>query len=96
MKINHIGYVVKSLEKVRNITVKILDNFVKVKIFVKNQLVDIVMLKSPIITDPDLELICPTTEDFQLITLKRGEVINHICYQTKIMLKFLKNLKSVS
>ena len=97
MKINHIGYVVKSLEKSTQYYCENFGYSVKVKrIFVKNQLVDI-MLKSPIITDPDLELICPTTEDSPAYnSLRRGEVINHICYQTKNYAEVLKNLKSVS
>lgn len=95
MKINHIGYVVKSLEKSTQYYCENFGYSVKVKrIFVKNQLVDIVMLKSPIITDPDLELICPTTEDSPAYnSLRRGEVINHICYQTKNYAEVLKKFE---
>jgi hypothetical protein len=95
MKINHIGYVVKSLEKSTKYYCDNFDYSVKVnKIFVQNQLVDIVMLKSSVSTDPDLELICPVSDDSPAYnSLKRGEVINHICYQTKNYQQILKRFE---
>ena len=95
MKINHIGYVVKSLEKSTKYYCKHFNYSVKVeKIFVENQLVDIVMLKSAIETDPDLELICPFSEESPAYnSLRRGEVINHICYQTKNYYETLKRFE---
>ena len=63
-------------------------------LFVKNQSVDIVMLKSPVVSDPDLELICPVSKDSPAFNaLKRGEVINHICYQTRNYQEILKRFE---
>lgn len=95
MKINHIGYVVKSLEKSTDYYCDNFDYTIKVeKLFVKNQLVDIVMLKSSVVSDPDLELICPVSKDSPAFNaLKRGEVINHICYQTKNYQEILKRFE---
>ena len=95
MKINHIGYVVKSLEKSTKYYCGNFGYVIKVnKIFVKNQLVNIVMLKSPIENDPDLELICPVSEESPAYnSLKRGEVINHLCYETKNYQEVLKKFE---
>lgn len=96
MKINHIGYVVKSLEKSTDYYCKNFNYSIKVnKIYVENQLVNIVMLKSSVQSDPDLELICPTATDSPAYnSLKRGEVINHICYQTKNYEEVLSRFKN--
>ncbi|MBU25797.1 MAG: hypothetical protein CMD99_07180 [Gammaproteobacteria bacterium] len=85
MKINHIGYVVQSLDRSAKFYC---DNFgysVKVgPIFVRNQKVNIVMLRSPESGDPDLELIVPVGKDSPAFnSQKRRLIINHICYQTK-------------
>ena len=95
MKINHIGYVVKSLEKSAQYYCDNFNYTIKVnKIYVENQLVNIVMLKSSVQSDPDLELICPSTTDSPAYnSLKRGEVINHICYQTKNYEEVLSRFK---
>lgn len=83
MKINHIGLVVKSLEKSRDYYCENFDYQVKVdKIFVENQSVEIIMLASPD-GGPDLELITPKGEDSpSSAALKKRLVLNHICYET--------------
>jgi hypothetical protein len=95
MKINHIGYVVKSLEKSAQYYCDNFNYTIKVnKIYVENQLVNIIMLKSSIKKDPDLELICPVNEKSPAFnSLKRGEVINHICYETEHYQELLKKFE---
>lgn len=83
MKINHIGLVVKSLEKSRDYYCENFGYTVKVdKIYVENQAVEIIMLASPE-GGPDLELITPKGEDSpSSAALKKRLVLNHICYET--------------
>jgi catechol 2,3-dioxygenase-like lactoylglutathione lyase family enzyme len=96
MKINHIGYVVRSLNKSCKFYCDHFDYSVKVeRIYVKNQSVEIIMLKSSIETDPDLELIKPVGEDSPASNaLKRGIVLNHIAYQTPFYNKILEKFKN--
>ena len=98
MKINHIGYVVQSLDQSTRFYC---DNFgyeVKVgPIYVANQQVEITMLRNPVVDEPDLELITPVgPESPSYSAQKRRLVINHICYQTKnyedILRKFEKRI----
>lgn len=94
MKINHIGYIVGNLEKGTQYYCENFGYRVRVpKIFVDNQQVEIVMLASDVSSDPDLELISPVGERSPAASsLKRRQVINHICYQTthydELLMKF--------
>ncbi len=84
MKINHIGLVVKSLEKSCDYHCKNFGYVVKVdKIYVKNQAVEIIMLANPN-GGPDLELITPKGESSpSSAALAKRLVLNHICYETR-------------
>ena len=98
MKINHFGYVVKSLEKCTKYYCENFGYSVKVPaIYVENQSVEIVMLRSSVDTDPNLELIKPVgTNSPASNSLKRGLVLNHIAYQTnqydEVLKKFGKKI----
>lgn len=83
MKINHIGIVVKSLEKSCAYHCENFGYVVKVnKIFVENQAVEIIMLRNPD-GGPDLELITPKgNASPSSAALKKRLVLNHICYET--------------
>ena len=95
MKINHIGYVVKSIDKSVIFYCSNLSYEIKVNnIYVSNQDVYITMLKS-IHGGPDLELITPASKTSPAYNaLGKGSVINHICYQVKnydYLLQLFKN-----
>ena len=83
MKINHIGLVVKSLEKSADFYCSEFNYSVKVKdLYVENQSVKITML-SNLSEGPDLELITPVgTNSPSQAALNRRLVLNHICYET--------------
>ena len=98
MRIDHIGYVVKNLKKSSEFYCSHLDYSVKVpEIYVENQSVNIIMLESRRGVTPNLELITPVgTSSPAASALRRGNIINHICYRTKrydeILEKFEKKL----
>ena len=70
MKINHIGYVVKSLEKSAQYYCDNFNYTIKVnKIYVENQLVNIIMLKSSIKKILTLNLFALLMKNHQLLIL---------------------------
>ena len=95
MKIDHIGYVVKNLDKSSTFYCSFLEYKVKVpEIYVENQSVTIIMLESLSGATPNLELIHPVGEKSPVTSaLKRAQVINHICYKTKNYDDLLKRFK---
>lgn len=96
MKINHLGYVVRSLDKSSKFYCDNFNYSIRVeKIFVENQSVEIIMLKSAFHLDPDLELIKPVGDNSpSLNALKRGMVLNHIAYQTPYYDNLLEKFKN--
>jgi catechol 2,3-dioxygenase-like lactoylglutathione lyase family enzyme len=95
MKINHIGMVVPSLSRSRDLYVSEFNYEVKVEnIFVENQDVNITMLSNKS-GGPDLELITPaSTHSPSASALKRRLVLNHICYETHNYEQVLEKFKS--
>ena len=98
MRIDHIGYVVNNLQKSSEFYCNEMDYEIRVpEIYVENQSVKIIMLQSKSHVAPDLELISPVGENSPVRSaLKRGIVINHICYRTErydeILNKFRKKI----
>ncbi len=84
MNVNHIGMVVSSLSRSRDLYVAEFGYEVKVdNLFVENQDVNITMLRN-MMGGPDLELITPVSADSPSASaLKRRLVLNHIGYETK-------------
>lgn len=95
MIIDHIGYVVRNLQKSCDFYCENLDYEIAVpEIYVPNQEVNIVMLKSLSGDTPNLELIHPVGANSPVNNaLRRSMVINHICYKTKQYEKLLKNFE---
>ena len=98
MKIDHIGYVVKDLDKSCEFYCSHLDYKVKVpKLYVANQSVEIIMLESRNFEAPNLELIHPSGDHSPVRNaLNKKNIINHICYKVQnyddILSKFSKKI----
>jgi len=94
MKINHIGIVVKDIEK----SVRYYGDFFGFKkvsdiFYDENQKVNVVFLKSEC-KDYVFELIEPVGKDSPVNnSLKKGGGLNHICYEVKDIKKTIEELK---